>query len=132
MDISTDTIAATESFCEETDLEQFIGTQEAGILSNDATTNKLEKEIDEWLNQPRAHSSTNVLEFWKLKKYYFPELYKLASTVLAIPCTQVSVERAFSALGLVLTKTRTKLSPEHLTNILIIRLNSDLIDDVNV
>lgn len=43
--------------------------------------------------------------------------------MLAVPATQVSVERAFSALATVLTKLRSKLTNRSLSNILITKLN---------
>lgn len=45
---------------------------------------------------------------------------------MAIPPTQASVERTFSALALVLTSHRTNLGDEILENILLVRLNHDL------
>lgn len=117
---------------DKSELEKFIEDQEnVQVNPTSVAANKLENEINEWLIQPRCNSSINVLDFWKAKKYVYPELYKIAVVVLAIPCTQVSVERAFSALVLVLTKSRTRLSPENLTDILMVRLNADLIDCLN-
>ena len=45
---------------------------------------------------------------------------------------QVSVERAFSALALILSKTRTQLSEEHLDNILLLKLNAPLFESAIV
>lgn len=71
----------------------------------------------------------SVLEYWEANKEKMPELYKLASAVIAIPPTQVTVERAFSALALTLTSRRTNLNDELLQDILLIRLNYDLISN---
>ncbi|XP_017493052.1 PREDICTED: uncharacterized protein LOC108381145 [Rhagoletis zephyria] len=70
---------------------------------------------------------TNVLEYWR--KFYRNEceMLKLAEVVLAVPATQVSVERAFSALSTILTKLRTKLSKKSLSNLLITKLNFDIL-----
>lgn len=67
-----------------------------------------------------------ILEYWEENKSYKPELYELAKILYAIPPTQCSVERAFSALALVLTPLRTKLSDQLLENILIVRLNKTI------
>lgn len=55
-----------------------------------------------------------------------PVLYKLASVVHAVPPTQTTIERAFSAMALILTHLRTNLSDNNLVNILMIRLNREL------
>lgn len=66
----------------------------------------------------------SILEFWEKNKLDMPDLYKLATTVFAVPPTQASVERAFSALALVILPRRTNLSDETMQQILLIRLNS--------
>lgn len=44
----------------------------------------------ESLNLPFMRSDTNVLNFWKEKKYEEPELYALSNVCFAIPPTQVN------------------------------------------
>jgi len=44
-------------------------------------------------------------------------LSELAQIVLAIPPTQVSVERCFSALSFILSEKRNSLSPENLNTL---------------
>lgn len=68
--------------------------------------------------------NNNILEFYHSIKFRKPHLYKLALTVLATPATQVSVERAFSALNFILTEKRNKLSQENLNSLLVVKLNS--------
>lgn len=48
--------------------------------------------------------------------------------VLATPSNQVSVERSFSALALVLTSHRAGLGQDALEDILIIKLNRDIFE----
>lgn len=74
--------------------------------------------------------TTPVLEYWEKRKSSRPELYKIASVVNAIPPTQSSVERAFSSMPIIITSRRTKLAKETLQNILVIRLNKKLYEDV--
>lgn len=71
--------------------------------------------------------TTKVLNYWEMHKHEWPELYKLASVIFAIPPTQTTVERAFSSLAIILTSHRTRLSDSSLQNILLVRLNSDLL-----
>lgn len=48
--------------------------------------------------------STSIFEFWNQMKLMQSELYQLATVIMSIPPTQSTVERAFSALGLVLVQ----------------------------
>lgn len=70
--------------------------------------------------------SKSVIEYWEEKKTSKAELYQIVTVLFAIPPTQSSVERAFSALALTLTPLRTKLTDEALENMLIIRLNKSI------
>ncbi|XP_065323660.1 uncharacterized protein LOC135930799 [Gordionus sp. m RMFG-2023] len=85
---------------------------------------EIEYIIRSFDNIERLEKDTNLLNYWENVKNSMPELYKLAITVLAVPATQVSVERAFSSLKFILSAQRTKLNPEILENILVIRSNS--------
>lgn len=55
----------------------------------------------------------------------YPELYEIAMVILAVPTTQVSVERTFSTLKLILSDLRSSLSDKTLQNILLVKLNHD-------
>lgn len=74
------------------------------------------------IKEPRT---TPVFEYWARNKEAKPELFRLASIVHCVPPTQTSVERAFSAMALLLSPLRTRLSNEILEKMLIIRLNRD-------
>ncbi|CAK9301010.1 unnamed protein product [Gordionus sp. m RMFG-2023] len=74
-------------------------------------------------------SDQNILQYWQSKKYQDPELYTLSRVVLAAPCSQVSVERSFSALGLTVP-LRTRLDKSTLNDILLIKLNKNLLNHV--
>lgn len=52
-----------------------------------------------------------------------PELSELAMTILAVPSTQVSVERLFSGLKFILSPYRTNVSSKHLEDQLLVRTN---------
>lgn len=74
----------------------------------------------------RLNADEDILEFWKSKKISDPELYGLSNVILSVPATQVSVERAFSGVGLILTARRTQLSEKTLSDILMVKLNASL------
>lgn len=93
---------------------------------NETTITDREKAFEEIesFNPPRLEPECNILEYWKLKRSVFPNLYKMALVLLAVPASQASVERSFSALKIILSDIRNKLSDESLQNILLLRLNS--------
>lgn len=71
-----------------------------------------------------VQKSKGILGYWSSAvRYEYDALYALSRVLLSVPATQVSVERAFSALRYVLNDYRTGLSDESLENILLIKLN---------
>lgn len=82
-------------------------------------------------NLPEMRVRDSILTYWLSRKESDPILYQLASMVNTIPPTQVTVERAFSILGLIYNARRTRLSPEMLQHILLIKLNKDLVPEIN-
>lgn len=118
-----------ESFSGSTDeFDQYLTQMFGGSVD----TNNGEKETN-FLQQvkaldlePRQNHNYNLWNHWLCRKTSHPELCAVAMIVLSTPSNQVSVERSFSALGLVLSNLRTGLSEESLANILLIKLNKDL------
>lgn len=103
--------------------------------SNVTEDNEFEDDLANISRMPRlkldSKNGETILDWWFKMRSTKPSLYAIAITLLSIPCTQVSVERCFSGLALVLTKHRTQLHDETLRNILLIRLNSDLLQRVD-
>lgn len=75
----------------------------------------------------RIHSKTAILTFWQQQKSSFPELYKIACVINAIPPAQATVERCFSALKFVYGCLRCNISLELLRDLMTIRLNKGLV-----
>ena len=84
---------------------------------------KQSDELDRYLimDLEKITLSRDPLIFWKSHSQQFPLLSKLAKQIYSIPATSTSVERQFSAAGLVINNRRTNLSPYQLDNILLIR-----------
>lgn len=76
--------------------------------------------------------ATNILDYWKNLSTKEKDLFKLAEVILAVPSSQVSVERAFSALSTIVTKQRTRLSSATINNLLIVKLNNNIIEKVSI
>lgn len=95
-------------------------------------TFNIDKSLDALCHVNRLCVDSSILNYWESKKKSEPELYQLSQVILAAPASQVSVERAFSALGLILTQKRTSIKSAKLNDVLIIKLNSNLLNGVNL
>lgn len=73
----------------------------------------------------------SIFDYWDKSKHAQPELYKLASIIHSVPPTQTTVERAFSAMALILSPLRTTLNDKNLENILLIRLNREIFESIS-
>lgn len=94
-------------------------------LSSQSSVNNIESVINDYIenvvNGPRLQSSANILDYWKVKKNENPEL--LPQILMAVPATQVSVERLFSNLAFIYNPLRSRLSENVLEAIILIRSN---------
>lgn len=112
-------------------LEQRLREKEITTEQLNATESEvMDQKLDALCCANRIHVGSSVLEFWESQKFVDNSIYLLSQTVLAVPATQVSVERAFSALSLFLTPLRTRLLAENLENALLVKLNKDLLQIV--
>lgn len=80
-------------------------------------------EIEQYENK-RIDLTADIFLHWSNLKYKWPYLSEIALTIHAVPATQVTVERAFSAIKFILNDLRYRLSPTHLEQITILKLNS--------
>ncbi|XP_058451036.1 uncharacterized protein LOC131430248 [Malaya genurostris] len=71
----------------------------------------------------------DLLKFWQAQQYTSP-LFHAAMVILLAPSTQVSVERAFSAVKLILADNRMGLSSASLEDTLILKLNQELLTEL--
>lgn len=96
-------------------------------LSNADMYENLQNFDEKFGRQP---TTKNVLEFWKEQKIVYPEIYSLSTVINAIPPTQATTERCFSSLNFIFDEKRTKLSMVLLEQILLIRLNVDIVLEI--
>jgi len=93
---------------------------------------KLIEKIDfQWrkINVLLWNETTNVVQFWVEVKNYtdacgenpLKELSELALTTLSLPFSNAEVERVFSQMNLIKSKTRNRMGTELLTSLLQIR-----------
>lgn len=109
---------------------------ESKTAANSFNNNDDYTSIREYLEQLQFEDKLpfhlDVLQFWKNKSYKCETLAKIAEIALAVPATQVSVERAFSALPIVLTKHRRNLSSDNLEHILLLKLNPSVVEIITL
>lgn len=74
----------------------------------------------------RQHVNKNIIDYWHERKAVHPEIYLISKVINAVPPTQASTERSFSALNFIFDKKRSKLSLTLLEQILLLRINKDL------
>ena len=71
---------------------------------------------------PSNHCSNaeeyNPLHFWRLHHHSYPRLAKIAKRIFAVPATSAAVEREFSLTGNIITKKRSRLSPDIVDDII--------------
>lgn len=110
-------------------LTELLGGSLNDSMNSDRTTTFIQqvKSLD---GEPRQGFSHDVWEYWMRRQKSHPELFAVAMVVLATPSNQVSVERAFSGLALVLSPHRAGLGSEVLEDILLIKLNRDIFEQV--
>lgn len=90
---------------------------------------RLEAEIESFRKLPRAPIDSSVHDIWRKNRKMFPILYEIASIIMSIPPSEVSVERNFSKLNFILNRFRTNLSDFELEKILFLSLNSELFNE---
>ncbi|KZS01766.1 putative Zinc finger BED domain-containing protein [Daphnia magna] len=84
----------------------------------------IEKMIHDFVKHKLIDRSTDVLKYWEDNHLLQHQLYVVAKVALAVPCTQVSVERPFSGLKLILSVYRSNLTESILEDILVLRANA--------
>ena len=57
-------------------------------------------EIEMYLQLKPPPRSTNIFEWWKLNEPRYPNIARLAKSMLCIPATSTTVERIFSLAGI--------------------------------
>lgn len=113
-------------------LNESLGLESIGHCSSSSTTRSHGKRsiidaisrYEKSVLGLRMKSSESIHSFWETKREEFgSELYEIACIVFAIPPTQASVERDFSALKYMFTDKRYNLRPDLLESLLMIHLN---------
>ncbi|XP_058817388.1 uncharacterized protein LOC131680695 [Topomyia yanbarensis] len=110
-------------------MTSLFGGSPPAVLQSDSENTFL-KQLNALDLETHQNYKYDIWKHWIARKDSHPELSEIALTIMTVPATQVSVERAFSALALVLSPARTKLSVQNLASILTIKLNEELLHEV--
>ena len=80
-------------------------------------------ELERYWAEPPIPLTEDPLLWWGSKERSFPKLYRLAMRYLCIPATSVPSERVFSAAGLIVSRLRSRLLPEHVDMLIALNKN---------
>jgi hypothetical protein len=72
-------------------------------------------------------SYNNPLDWWRVYHSKYPNMWRLASCILAIPATSAPSERVFSAAGNIVNKKRVRLKPETVDLLIFLRGNKEFV-----
>jgi hAT family C-terminal dimerisation region len=92
--------------------------------SHRGASNGFQKELQEFDNMCVPKKRSDLITWWNEKAETLPILSGVALDTISIPVSEVSVERLFSHLKIILSKHRSKLTGPLLEDILFLRLNS--------
>lgn len=115
-------------------LRKRFGT-ERSVVPQISTVETFRAMLMKFSHEPKivvgSNEPFNLLEYWFLRRFQNPEIYRLTQVALAAAPTEVEVERMFSSLLLVLTHLRNRLSREVLDSIMLIKMNLDLLTEID-
>ena len=81
--------------------------------SSGDSSDPVQDEVENYFKQEQSPRDSSPLDWWKVNGHRFPLLAGLARKYLAITATSTPAERVFSVAGLVVSRLRASLSPEH-------------------
>lgn len=98
-------------------------SQSSIVLVGDESVGKTRQEGEQYLSTPRVIQTDgfDVLAWWSANESFFPRLAQVAKDILAIPITQVGVERVFNTARDVIGDRRHRLSTQTIRQIMILK-----------
>lgn len=117
------TLRIMENYYDEEDEEGDLPTSTAAIHQSEID-NYLKfgidksKQSDTSIDSSTHEQEYNPLHFWRQNFSLYPHLASIAKRIFAVPATSAAVEREFSLAGNIITKKRTRLSPETVNDII--------------
>ena len=99
--------------------------QEDGHTDSSSTltpSQRIDKEINSYLDFPGVESDTDPLTWWKMEQGRFPNL---AKKYLCVCGTSVPSERVFSTAGHIANRSRGRLLPQNVSKLLFLAKNME-------
>ena len=93
------------------------------VQQPNASQARLRQEIELYLQDGDDAIDVGAMQWWSKKAALYPNIAKLAKTVLCIPASSVESERIWSLAGNIITKKRASLLPENLDMLLFLNHN---------
>ena len=87
----------------------------------------IQDELDMYLQVKPPSRKVNIFEWWKINEPRYPNIAKLAKSMLCVPATSTAAEQVFSAAGITVSKRRSCLKPENVDKILFLNKNLPLL-----
>ena len=94
--------------------------------SSSDTSDPVQDEVENYFKQEQSPRHSSPLDWWKVNGHRFPLLARLSWKYLAITATSRPVERVFSVVGLIVSRLRASLSPEHVHVDMLVFLNKNM------
>ena len=87
-----------------------------------------QKEVDAYFAEKVVSREVNPLVWWKDNNVHFPNLAKVAKSLLCIPATSAAAERIFSTAGLTVNKLRFSLNPDTVDALIFLNKNHSVLN----
>lgn len=81
------------------------------------------EQLNRYLDLSASSISTEAVNFWLSNQQRFPDLSRLALSVLSVPATSAPVERVFSSGGLFMRPHRSRLHDSTLSQLVFAKCN---------
>ncbi|GAB0089483.1 zinc finger BED domain-containing protein 1-like [Sergentomyia squamirostris] len=111
------------SSLEPTPKKQKMATVEEFFQTSGSTSSEWKKYKNFEVPQ---HANLDLISWWNDHQNFFPKLHSIAMRIHAIPATSTPSERLFSQAGNLITDKRSRIDPEKVDDILVLKSNWDL------
>ena len=88
------------------------------MIVNSDSDDDIQSEFESYIRQGRTKGISNPLIWWKGVNGMYPQLFRMAKDTFAVPATGSGVEREFSISGILVSKTRNRLDPMTISDLM--------------
>jgi hypothetical protein len=124
---------ADDADAEERDDDDDVDASAAARAERAAAVTRAQAAFDEEWPKFRARTvrsgeADNALDGWRKVQLSYPMLAIVARVALSAAATEFAVERLFSYVRHVMTDFRSRLSDEHLAEVMMVMANGEMVD----